>query len=77
MIDSVKKYDVVIANINRNVLLKDIGIYAEILKEDGMLLLSGFYLEDLEIIRKSCDTHGLKYVNNKLRNNWVAVKFVN
>ncbi|AVI51342.1 50S ribosomal protein L11 methyltransferase [Pukyongia salina] len=77
VIDSVKKYDVVIANINRNVLLKDIGIYADILKEDGMLLLSGFYLEDLEIIRKSCVTHGLKYVNNKLRNNWVAVKFVN
>ncbi len=77
VIDSEKRYDVVIANINRNVLLKDIGIYAEILKEDGMLLLSGFYLEDLEIIRKSCETQGLKYVNYKNRNNWVAVKFVN
>jgi ribosomal protein L11 methyltransferase len=77
VIDSEKKYDVVIANINRNVLLKDIGTYASVLNKEGILLLSGFYSEDLEIIQKSCGKSGLSYVDNKLRNNWVAVKFVN
>ncbi|KAA3625603.1 MAG: 50S ribosomal protein L11 methyltransferase, partial [Flavobacterium sp.] len=77
VIDSEKKYDVIIANINRNVLLNDIGTYASVLNENGILLLSGFYSEDLEIIQNSCDKYGLKYVNYKNRNNWVAVKFVN
>ena len=45
-----KKYDVIIANINRNILLEDMNIYANCLHENGVLLLSGFYQEDISMI---------------------------
>ncbi|MGY3792687.1 50S ribosomal protein L11 methyltransferase [Aquimarina sp. 433] len=67
-----KKYDVVIANINRNILLKDISIYAKTLKSNGQLFLSGFYSEDLELITKECNANNLEFVNSLDRNNWVA-----
>ena len=72
-----KKYDIVIANINRNILLKDIAIYADCLNENGTLLLSGFYREDILLISEECEKHKLKFVENIERNNWVAVKYVN
>ena len=72
-----KKYDVVIANINRNILLKDIATYASCLNENGTLLLSGFYVEDIPLISEECGKHKLKFIENIERNNWVAVKYVN
>ena len=72
-----KKYDVIIANINRNILLKDIATYASCLKENGTLLLSGFYVEDIPLISEECGKQQLKFVENLERNNWVAVKYVN
>jgi len=72
-----KKYDIVIANINRNILLKDIATYADCLNENGTLLLSGFYREDIPLISEECEKHQLKFVENIERNNWVAVKYVN
>ena len=72
-----KKYDVVIANINRNILLKDIATYASCLNENGTLLLSGFYVEDISLISEECGKQQLKFVENLERNNWVAVKYVN
>lgn len=72
-----KKYDVIIANINRNILLKDIVTYASCLNESGTLLLSGFYVEDIPLISEECEKHGLNFVENIERNNWVAVKYVN
>ena len=71
------KYDVIIANINRNILLNDTPAYARSLKKNGILLLSGFYTEDLPLITESCNKLELQYVENKERNNWVAAKFVN
>lgn len=70
-------YDMVIANINRNILLADMGIYAGCLRKGGELYLSGFYLEDLPIISECCNRLGMQFVENKERNNWVAAKFVN
>lgn len=72
-----KKYDIIIANINRNILLKDIGTYASCLNDNGTLLLSGFYVEDIPLISDECEKHKLKFVENIERNNWVAVKYVN
>jgi len=72
-----KKYDVIIANINRNILLKDITTYASCLNENGTLLLSGFYVEDIPLISEECNMQQLKFVENLERNNWVAVKYVN
>ncbi|WP_339837985.1 50S ribosomal protein L11 methyltransferase [uncultured Maribacter sp.] len=72
-----KKYDLIIANINRNILLADIPAYVQSLNKDGVLLLSGFYTEDLEMITQKCVELELKFEKNLERNNWVAAKYVN
>ncbi len=70
-----KKYDVIIANINRNILLNDMQQYVACLNENGILFLSGFYTEDIPVISESCTSKGLTYVKQFERNNWVALKF--
>lgn len=72
-----KKYDLIIANINRNILLADISAYAHSLNKNGILLLSGFYTQDLEMITGKCKENSLKFEKNLERNNWVAAKYVN
>lgn len=71
-----QKYDVIIANINRNILLADIPVYANCLSARGVLLLSGFYKEDIDIVSEKCDSVALKFEKNFEKNNWVAVKYV-
>jgi len=70
-----KKYDVIIANINRNILLNDIKQYANCLTEKGILLLSGFYQEDIPIIDAEASKYELKLDKIIERNNWVALKY--
>lgn len=70
------KYDIVIANINRNILLKDMAAYKDAFRSNGTLYLSGFYQEDLPIIKECCNMLGFRYVDNKIKNNWIAAKFV-
>jgi ribosomal protein L11 methyltransferase len=72
-----KNYDVIIANINRNILLNDMQQYVDSLKKDGILLLSGFYNEDIPFIDASCTEKGLTFVKKFERNNWVSLKYVN
>ncbi|MCF6181758.1 50S ribosomal protein L11 methyltransferase [Lutibacter sp.] len=71
-----KNYDVIIANINRNILLNDIRSYTNCLTKNGILLLSGFYKEDIPIIDKEVSKYGLKLNKTIERNNWVALKYV-
>lgn len=72
-----KKYDVIIANINRNILLQDIEQYTKCLNKNGMLFLSGFYKDDIKIIEAECNKYMLKLVETLERNNWVSLKFLN
>lgn len=72
-----KRYDVIIANINRNILLEDIPIYANCLNEEGILFLSGFYKDDIPKIQERCEEFSLKFIENLEKNLWVAVKFIN
>lgn len=72
-----KEYNIIIANINRNILLADMHIYAKCLKDNGQLFLSGFYNHDIPIIEEECAKHGLKLVETLERNNWVSLKFIN
>ena len=72
-----QKYDVIIANINRNILLMDMKIYANCLNEYGVLLLSGFYQEDIPIIDAEVSKYNLKLETFIERNNWVALKYNN
>ena len=70
-----KKYDVIIANINRNILLMDIKVYANCLNENGVLLLSGFYKDDIPTIDAEVSKYSLKLETYIERNNWVALKY--
>ncbi|ESU21295.1 prmA protein [Flavobacterium cauense R2A-7] len=72
-----QKYDLIIANINRNILLNDMQVYVNCLNKGGILLLSGFYNEDIPVIDASCTEKGLTYVKKFQKNNWVALKYVN
>ncbi|MGB5356213.1 MAG: 50S ribosomal protein L11 methyltransferase [Eudoraea sp.] len=69
-------YDIILANINRNILLEDIKVYATHLNAGGSLFLSGFYLEDLPLITAECAENSLKFEQNLQKNNWVAAKYV-
>jgi ribosomal protein L11 methyltransferase len=72
-----EKYDIILANINRNILLDQMERYAEVLKQGGEIYFSGFYESpDLEIITDEARKHGLKYITHKKTNDWVAAKFV-
>ena len=70
-----KKYDIIIANINRNILLNDMQLYVNCLNENGILFLSGFYTEDIPVISESCIAKGLTYEKQFEKNNWVALRF--
>ena len=70
-----KKYDVIIANINRNILLNDMHTYMNCLNENGTLLLSGFYKEDITIIDAEVSKYNCKLDKTIERNNWVALKY--
>ncbi|MDG1397601.1 MAG: 50S ribosomal protein L11 methyltransferase [Polaribacter sp.] len=70
-----KKYDLIIANINRNILLKDMQTYTNCLNDKGVLLLSGFYKEDIPVIDIEVIKYQLKLETFIERNNWVALKY--
>ena len=71
-----RTYDIIIANINRNILLNDINIYASCLNKNGILFLSGFYKDDIPTIEEECQKYMLKLVEVIEENHWVALKFV-
>ena len=70
-----KSYDIIIANINRNILLKDMETYTNCLNENGTLLLSGFYKEDIPLIENEVIKYNLSLQKVIDRNNWVALRF--
>src|SRR5690606_23028699 len=72
-----RKYDVIIANINRNILLNDMQQYVDCLDKKGILFLSGFYEEDIPAIDEACTQRGLTFVKKHQHNNWVALKYIN
>lgn len=69
-----KSYDVILANINRNILLQDIHIYNEHLNVGGFLLMSGFYEQDIASIKEECNKNRLMFVEYRSKENWAAVK---
>jgi ribosomal protein L11 methyltransferase len=70
-----RKYEVVLANINKNVLLADLKTYAGILEEEGELVLSGFYRQDLPDLQKTAAGWGLQYLDSRERDGWTAARF--
>ena len=68
-------YDIILANINRNILLQDIPQYVACMNDGAQLFLSGFYEEDLPALRYCCATNGLRYLDHKVKDKWVAARF--
>jgi ribosomal protein L11 methyltransferase len=69
-------FDVFIANINRNILHRDIPLYFKTMKRGAILLISGFYTTDVEVLTTRALEYGLKFVNSKSKNNWAMVQFI-
>jgi ribosomal protein L11 methyltransferase len=69
-------FDVIIANINRNILLADMAQYAACMHSGSELYMSGFYVEDIPVIREKAESLGMNFVHHREKNNWAAVKFV-
>ena len=67
-------FDVVFANINRNILLNDMRHYARNMKPGALLFMSGFYTQDIPFIKAECERNGLNFLSYAEKNNWVAVK---
>jgi len=70
-----KKFDIILANINRNILLNDIPVYRESLSDGGKLFMSGFYSEDLPLIEAKAYETGLRIMSHRIENNWTAACF--
>ncbi|OQB29036.1 MAG: Ribosomal protein L11 methyltransferase [Bacteroidetes bacterium ADurb.Bin174] len=69
-------FDVILANINRNILLQDIQQYAESLNSNGVLLMSGFYVEDIPALEKEASKFDLSTQSFQEKNNWAVVKMI-
>ena len=69
-------FDYVIANINRNILLADMGSYAACMHEGSVIFISGFYTEDMEILKAEAARHGLRYESFAEDNRWAMMRFV-
>ncbi len=69
------KYDILLANINRNILLRDINQYVNFLKPTGYIIISGFYVSDKDDIEQKFSDFGLKKVAEKKQNNWASLRF--
>jgi ribosomal protein L11 methyltransferase len=70
-----EKFDIILANIHKNVLLSDMPAYCEVLKTGGLLVMSGFYTEDIQDIKLKAENLKLKDSGFKTKNNWVAYTF--
>lgn len=68
-------FDVVLANINRNILLRDMHFYVAAMAPNAHIFFSGFYTEDLASIQAEAERLGLRYCRHLSRNNWVAAEF--
>lgn len=68
-------YDVVLANINRNILLADMPAFCSVMHKGSRLVLSGFYLEDIESLKAKAAELGLTFVNQTERENWASLMF--
>lgn len=67
-------YDIIYANINKNVLLNELAVYANLLAKSGILLLSGFYSEDMHELNEKAFQNKLVLTHSNTRNNWATMR---
>lgn len=70
-----RKYDLIIANIHKNILLKDMRSYVRHMQSGSKIFFSGFYLSDVEDMKAAAHSHGLQYLSHSNRNDWAVIAF--
>ena len=73
-LSNLSSVDVFIANINRNIITQDMESYVRALNMGGIMLLSGFYEEDIPVIMKVAEPLGLKYETHEVKDRWSCLK---
>ena len=68
------QYDVLLANINRNILLAEMADYSARIKPGGLLFLSGFYTEDVSLLLESAEKQQLNFIAQASKNNWACLQ---
>mgnify|MGYP000206350881 CR=1 FL=1 len=68
-------FDIILANINKNILLDEIEIYASLMASGGKLLLSGFYDSDVKDLREAAEKLGLSFSKSSVKDDWAAIIF--
>ena len=68
-------FDLVMANINRNILLNDLPRFVQKMHKGSTLLLSGFYEEDCKLLVEKCEGLGLKLTGSRRENGWACLQF--
>lgn len=69
------KYDIILANINRNILIQDMASYARSMKRQGLLFVSGFYTGDKDAVIESASQQGLEFIAADNMEDWCCIKF--
>lgn len=70
-----RRFDVILANINRNILLNDMPAYVGVLKPGGRLVMSGFYESDIQMLQAKGEQLGLRLESQRTKDNWASVVF--
>ncbi len=71
-----KHFDVILANINRNILLMDMERYTACLNHGGTLIMSGFYTEDIPLLEQKANSLGLHLTTQHTKDNWAMIKVI-
>ena len=71
-----RSYDFVMANINRNILLNDLQAYANAMKPQAELFMSGFYEDDISLLKEEAQKWGIEYVSHRMKDDWIASKWI-
>lgn len=71
-----ERFHMILANINRNILLEQIPFYAAAMEHHGLLLVSGFYEDDLPAIKECAENEGLNFRKHRQKNRWVVAQFL-
>ena len=71
---TIQTFEIILANINKNVLKKDLPAYFTCLKKDGYLLLSGFFTTDVDELKQLAETIGFEFIESYQKNEWAVIK---
>lgn len=69
-------FDIIIANINRNILLADMQSYVKVMHPGSVLYISGFYIEDIPLLREEAERLGLRFEHSNHKDIWADIKFI-